>query len=321
MKDYDAAELLNFFRRQLQQPKHPRNPAATPVGLLTAITVDSLVEGVHFPLATPPEWVAHKALAVNLSDLAAMGARPAEIVMALVLPAWDEDWLQRFAQGLHALFAAWQLRLHNCHVCAGPLSVTIQAHGRVDTAKAMRRSHARPGDQIFVTGTLGDAACALPYYLQRQSLPHAHGDFLQQRLNYPEPRVSTGLRLAGFAHAAIDISDGLAADLGHILEESQTGASLHVDKLPASPATQELLNDEQRIQYQLGGGDDFELCFTLPLSHLEWLQDQASTWDVPCTWVGEIVEGTGIDYVMNGRRIDLDVCGYDHFSTHLQETL
>lgn len=319
MRAYDDSDLLIFFRQQLTPLKDDRNPVNVPAGSLTAVTVDSLVEGVHFPVTTPPEWIAHKALAVNLSDLAAMGARPVEICLSLIIPAWDENWLQRFATGLVDLLSIWPLDLAACHVCAGPLSITIQAQGHVDAEQAMRRSRAKPGDQIFVTGTLGDAACALPYYLRQQALPSLYHDFLQQRLNYPEPRVSTGLQLAGYAHAAIDISDGLSADLGHILKESQVGATLHVDKLPLSPALHALSSEQQRIQCQLGGGDDFELCFTLPLSHVEWLNDLFSASEVACTWVGEIVKGTGIEYTMNDHRIELNVSAYDHFSRDTQE--
>lgn len=289
--------------------------------MLTAVTVDTLIEAVHFPVATPPAWIAHKALAVNLSDLAAMGATPVEIYLGLIIPSWDEAWLQAFAEGLRALCKTWSLHLTGCHVSKGPLSVTIQAHGTVAADKALRRSNARPGDQIWVTGTLGDAACALPYYLQGKPLPVEYQDFLQQRLNYPQPQLAIGLLLAGLANAAVDISDGLAADLGHILEESHVGARLQLEKLPASSATQALLNDEQRLLMQLGGGDDFELCFTIPEEHVETLYSQLKEDDVTCTWIGEIVAGDSIEYQLDGDPVVLNIKGYDHFSANKNERL
>lgn len=304
--------MLAFFQQQLPQQKQQLT-AMTSTGLLTAVTVDSLIDGVHFPHDTPPAWVAHKALAVNLSDLAAMGARPFEIFLSLTLPVWDQDWLLQFAKGLSPLYQTWGLQLSGCHVCKGPLSVTIQAHGDVAADKAMRRSLARPGDQIFVTGTLGDAACALAYYLEQKKLPDAYHDFLLQRFNLPEPRVAIGLQLAGLAHAAIDISDGLAADLGHILEESQVGARVQLEQLPHSAATLALFKQNQRYHKQLAGGDDFELCFTVPQDQLAAVQALSLQWDVPCTCIGEITDGEGIEYQLNGNRIELDVAGYDHF--------
>ena len=318
MKAYDNSSLLDFFHQQLQQ----HSPIIPPAdGMHTAVTVDTLIEAVHFPVATPPAWVAHKALAVNLSDLAAMGASPVEISLGLIIPSWDDSWLQAFAEGLRALCKTWSLHLSRCHVSEGPLSVTIQAHGYVAAGKALRRSNARPGDQILVTGTLGDAACALPYYLQHQALPSRYQEFLQQRLNYPQPRVSTGLLLAGLANAAVDISDGLAADLGHILEESHVGARLQLEKLPASSATQALLSDEQRMMLQLGGGDDFELCFTIPELHVETMYTLLKDEGVTCTWIGEIVEGDSIEYRLHGEPVVLSIKGYDHFSADKDERL
>ncbi len=282
--------------------------------MLTAVTVDTLVAGVHFPPQTPPAWLAHKALAVNLSDLAAMGARPVSITLGLVLPQWDSSWLQAFSSGLSALYQTWDLQLIACDVCEGPLSVTVQAHGRVQAETALLRSKASLGEQVFVTGTLGDAACALPYYLNGKSLPEPYLDFLQQRFNCPEPRLDVGLAIVDLASAAIDISDGLAADLGHILSESGMAANVHIDALPASAAVKALLQDRQRMQCQLGGGDDYELCFTVTKDKLEPLQQRLSMLDVTCTWIGEIVDGEGIRYLLNGREVSLDVAGYDHFA-------
>ncbi len=320
MEAYNAKDLLDYFRRQLgvQHPQTTTNSGSNHTDnispALTAVSVDSLVAGVHFPEQTPAEWLAHKALAVNLSDLAAMGARPVSITLGLVLPHWDSVWLKAFCSGLSALYQAWNLQLLACDVRAGPLSVTVQAHGQVSDKAVLLRSRARPGEQIFVSGTLGDAACALQYYLQHKDLPERYRDFLQQRLNYPEPRVDVGLAIADIASAAIDISDGLASDLGHILEESGTAAMLHVDKLPTSAALRAILDDRQRLQYQLGGGDDYELCFTIARDRVEQLHQRMSTTAVTCTWVGEIVAGGGISYLCDDQKVRLDISGYDHFA-------
>jgi thiamine-monophosphate kinase len=317
---YNANQLLDYFQSQLsiQPPQAGTHIDGLDTGnssqILMAVTVDSLVAGVHFPTQTPPAWVAHKALAVNLSDLAAMGAQPVSITLGLVLPDWDTDWLQAFSSGLSTLYHRWNLQLIACDVRKGPLSVTVQAHGQVNEKNALLRSRARPGEQIFVSGTLGDAACALPYYLARKSLPEPYLDFLQQRFNCPEPRLDVAQAICDIASSAIDISDGLASDLGHILEESNTAAQVHVDKLPASPAIRALLDDRQRIQCQLGGGDDYELCFTVAADKLEQLYQRLSMNDVTCTWIGEIVAGKGINYLLEDHAVSLDIKGYDHFA-------
>jgi thiamine-monophosphate kinase len=322
---YNSKQLLDFLRSQLSE-QHPQTSAHTSSvdtdnlsPALTAVTVDSLVAGVHFPIQTPPQWVAHKALAVNLSDLAAMGAMPVSITLGLVLPDWDAHWLQAFSSGLSTLFHRWDLQLIACDVRKGPLSVTVQAHGQVNGKSALLRSRARPGEQIFVSGTLGDAACALPYYLARKSLPEPYLDFLQQRFNCPEPRLDIGLAIVDIASSAIDISDGLASDLGHILEESDTAALVHIDKLPASEAIMALLDDRQRFQCQLGGGDDYELCFTVAADKLQQLHQRLSMIDVACTWIGEIVAGKGVGYLLHGHKVSLDVAGYDHFAAVSRE--
>ena len=320
MQAYNAKQLLDYFRSQLSvQPAQTSThtdglDTGNSSQILMAVTVDSLVAGVHFPTQTPPEWVAHKALAVNLSDLAAMGAQPVSITLGLVLPDWDPHWLEAFSSGLSKLYHRWNLQLIACDVRKGPLSVTVQAHGQVKEKNALLRSRAGPGEQIFVSGTLGDAACALPYYLARKSPPEPYLDFLQQRLNCPEPRLDVARAIGDIASSAIDISDGLASDLGHILEESNAAARVHVDKLPASAAIKALLDDRQRIQCQLGGGDDYELCFTVAVDKLEQLHQRLSMIDVTCTWIGEIVSGKGISYLINGRAVNLDIAGYDHFA-------
>jgi thiamine-monophosphate kinase len=204
-----------------------------PTGMELAVATDTLVEGVHFPPQTAPETIGHKALAVNLSDMAAMGAEPRWATLALTLPQADEDWLTAFSSGFLALAAAEGVQLIGGDTTRGPLSITVQILGLLPSGSALRRSGACAGDLVYVTGTLGDAGLAL------RMLQHAHGSAavaapLAQRLNQPQPRTQEGLALRGIASAAIDISDGLCADLGHILAASGVGAHINLAALPLS---------------------------------------------------------------------------------------
>lgn len=308
MEAYHSSQLLQYIQQQL-----PVSPTPDKDYPYIAITVDSLLSGVHFPVNTRPEWIAHKSLAVNLSDLASMGATPLSVTLGLVLPQWDEAWVQQFVSGFHELQSRWNFQFIACDVKQGPLSVTIQAHGGLKTSARMLRSAAQPGDLVFVTNTIGDAACALSYYLDHKLLPVSHKDFLEQRFNKPDPRIEVGLCLSDIANAAIDISDGLAADLGHILEESHVGAVIDIDVLPASPALEALATDEQRFKYQLSGGDDYELCFTVSPDKCNEMQKRLSNLQVNCTEIGKITDGFELCYQRNGKNITIDIAGYDHF--------
>ena len=227
-----------------------------------AVSLDMLVAGVHFFADADPEGIGHKALAVNLSDLAAMGASPAWITLALSLPKADAAWLEGFCRGLFALATRFQVQLIGGDTSRGPLTISIQAHGFVPQGKALRRSGARPGDRVYVTGTLGDAALALASTRGQVTIPGAYQAYLQARLERPTPRILQGLGLRGLASAAIDISDGLAQDLGHILERSGVGARLNVDRVPRSGALNDCLDAAAALPLALTGGDDYELCFT-----------------------------------------------------------
>jgi len=278
-----------------------------------AVTVDSLLSGVHFPVNTRPEWIAHKALAVNLSDLAAMGAMPQSVILGLVLPEWDDVWVTQFVQGFHDLQSRWNIHFILGDVKAGPLSVTIQALGGLNKNSAMLRSAAQPNDFIFVTNTIGDAACALSYLMEDKMIPSPYKEFFEQRFNRPQPQIVAGLCLVDIANAAIDISDGLASDLGHILEKSRVGAIIDIDVLPASTALQALVTDQQRLIYQLSGGDDYELCFTVSPEKCDEMQKRMSEIQVNCTQIGKIVPGHEICYQQNGKAINIEMHGYDHF--------
>ena len=275
------------------------------------VTVDTLVAGVHFPLETAPAAIGHKALAVNLSDLAAMGATPAWATLALTLPAVDADWLQAFADGFFALADAHSIQLAGGDTTRGPLSITVQAMGMVPRGQALRRNGARPGDAILVTGTLGDAALAL------RQLPAAD-PALRERLDRPLPRVAAGLALRGLASSAIDVSDGLLADLGHVTRASEVAADLWVDALPRSECFEAVLGGaEQSGWYELplSGGDDYELCFTLPQAQLEIACAQLAKLDLAVTQVGWIRAGQGIRCLHeDGREFHPAARGYDHFA-------
>lgn len=281
-----------------------------PPGMLLAVTTDTLIAGRHFHEYWPAADIGWRALAVNLSDLAAMGAQPAWFTCALTIPDVDETWLAGLAQGLFELAAQHHVDLVGGNLSRGPLSITVQALGLVKPGRALRRDGAQPGDLVCVTGTLGDAALSLLLEQSAASDSKVVSDFLSQRLRRPTPRVTAGLTLAGVAHAAIDISDGLAADLGHILEASGVGAEIRTDQLPMSPEFARLTPPDSRLSLQLSGGDDYELCFSFARDKLAAVQNEL---DVPLTVIGAVTEARGLrDSSASGRQL-LTPAGYDHF--------
>lgn len=280
-----------------------------PAGQQLVVAVDTLVAGRHFPDDSAAFDIGWKALAVNLSDLAAMGATPAWATLALTLPAADLDWLREFAEGFYQLADAHQVALVGGDTTRGPLSVTVQVQGHVAAAKALRRDAAAPGDALMVSGSLGDAACALGQ-LQRGETVAAE---LLQRLNRPQPRVSLGQALVGMATAAIDVSDGLLADLGHVLAASGCGATLWPERLPTSGALQQLPY-EQRLACQYHGGDDYELCFTVPAEHYAELQALRQREPLPLTEIGVIEAEPGVRCQFRDGRVERPPQrGFDHF--------
>jgi len=228
------------------------------------VVTDTMVQGVHFDQDTPARAIGHKIVAVNLSDLAAMGAEPAWISLALTLPEINDEWLTGFAHGLREICEYYNCQLIGGDTTQGPLSITVTAHGFVPNGKAIRRSGAKPGDWLYVSGTLGDAGLALAARQHRQKLNPDYERRLTERLYFPSARVALGQSLRGIASSAIDVSDGLLADVGHILKASHVGARISVDELPLSLAVTESLSAEQAITYALTSGDDYELLFTVP---------------------------------------------------------
>lgn len=285
------------------------------------LSVDTLVSGVHFPPSTDARSIGHKALAVNLSDMAAMAADPAWATLALTLPRVDETWLQEFADGFFDLAQRFNVQLVGGDLTRGPLAVTVQLHGFVPRGEALRRDTARSGDLVYVTGTLGDAALAL------ELLPHPDGcreafGYLRARLDRPEPRVAQAMALRNLASAAIDVSDGLAADLGHILEASGVGATLYVDRLPRSHAFRSCTAETGSARPEvpswedlaLAGGDDYELCFTIPAARTPELARLTQLDAGGCTCIGVIEASPGLRCVtQDGALWQPGREGYDHF--------
>jgi thiamine-monophosphate kinase len=282
-----------------------------PPGKQLVVAMDTLNAGVHFPADTAPADIGWKALAVNLSDLAAMAARPAWCTLSLSLPQPDAAWLDGFLDGFLALAAQHDVALVGGDTTRGPLSICVTAHGLVDPRGALLRSGARIGDDVWVTGTLGDAAGAL-----RQWQADGPVDaLLRMRLDRPMPRVEAGLRLAGIAHACIDISDGLLADLGHVCRASRVGAQIDVDALPASEALLQTFDIETRRELQTAGGDDYELCFTAPKTARLAVQDAMHASDLPATRIGCITGDAGKLVLRDGDGIEWfpPRAGYVHF--------
>lgn len=290
-----------------------------PPGMELALSVDMLVAGRHFPDNTPAKAIGHKSLAVNLSDMAAMGAAPAWFTLAVSLPEADEAWVEGFAEGMMALANTFDVALVGGDTVKGPLCLSVQIHGLLPQGQALRRRGARPGDGIFVTGSLGDAGAGLALVQGRLPDNSPGAEWLRQRLDCPTPRIAVGMGLRGIASAAIDISDGLLADLGHILQASGVGAELQLAAIPRSDALRAALPDvEQQWVLALHAGDDYELCFTVPQAQLPALQVASVAWDCPIQRIGTVTAAHGITlYDQAGSERRFDSAGFDHF---LQES-
>jgi thiamine-monophosphate kinase len=251
-----------------------------------AVTSDMLVEGRHFFAGANPEWLGHKALAVNLSDLAAMGAKPIGFTLALALPNANATWLAQFSQGLFRLAQQWQCPLIGGDTTQGPLTICITALGHVPAGAAIKRSGAKAGDDIWVSGTLGDARLALGALRKEWPLDPSSLEAVLPRMHQPEPRIALGMQLRGIASSALDVSDGLLGDLRHILKASQVNAEVLIDQLPTSCTLAEQTQGLRR-QCAANGGDDYELCFTAPASKRTEVES-LSTAVLPLTRIGSI---------------------------------
>lgn len=289
-----------------------------PSGQQLVLAMDTLVSGVHFPEETRAEDIGYKALAVNLSDLAAMGADPAWATLALTAPRNDPAWLAAFAEGFSELARATGVQLIGGDTTRGPLTVTIEVNGFVPHGEAILRSGARPGDLVYVTGTLGDAALALRRWREGLSITSRAERQLAARLNRPAPRIEAGRALRGLAHAMIDVSDGLAADLGHILAASGVGATVTLDNLPLSAPFLEVaaaMHEERAAELALIGGDDYELCFTIDAHKRDEVERRFAALGCGCRAIGVVEEARGLRVRdKQGAELFIDHGGYDHFA-------
>jgi thiamine-monophosphate kinase len=285
-------------------------------GMEEVLTTDMLVADTHFFADADPRSIGYKSLAVNLSDLAAMGAEPAWFTLDLSLPRVDPSWLEAFTCGLFELAARHRVQLVGGDTVRGPLAVAIQLCGFVPAGTALRRTGACAGDCVYVTGTLGDAALAL---LQRQgelTFSSAEREQLQHRLDYPEPRLAIGTALRAVATSCIDVSDGLLADLGHVLEASAVGARIALERIPFSKVYRQHRERLGGWDLALTNGDDYELCFTVPRARQTELESLLSGCDCEVSYVGDIEAEAGLRIVDVGGELYAPMThGYEHFST------
>jgi len=275
-----------------------------PEGFQLAVTTDSMVENVHFFAGADPEQLGYKLLAVNLSDLASMGAKPLSVTLAISLPSVDEAWMSSFAKGFLNLAEQYSVDLIGGDTTSGPLTLTVQALGLVPKGKGLRRSTAKPGDLIYLTGNIGDAGLGLKI---KHGFACSDSELPLARFNRPKPQVEVGLALLNIANACIDISDGLLADLGHILAQSQVGARLDWELLPLSEAVQSYIIKTGDWSMPLIAGDDYELCFTVS-------PEKSALLTIPCTQIGVIEADPKLRLYKSGQLQSLTSKGYEHFS-------
>lgn len=281
-----------------------------------AISTDMLVEGRHFFSDADANALGHKSLAVNLSDLAAMGAEPLAFTLALALPSIDENWLSAFSKGLFALADQHNIALIGGDTTKGPLTMSITVFGDIPTGQALRRSQAKVGDDIWVSGTLGDARLALSAMQGKLVLETHAFNQAAVHLHRPTPRIALGMALRDVAHAAIDISDGLLGDLQHVLKQSNVGATLQADDLPLGEILKSTQTTTVCHEFALNGGDDYELCFTAPTTKREAVHQAATKANTVVTRIGQITAAREIN-ILNaaGEALAISSNSYDHFKT------
>ena len=286
-------------------------PAA---GCALVAATDTLVAGVHFPADSPAASIGHRALAVNLSDLAAMGARPTWALLALTLPDAGETWLGEFSAGLCALARAHGVALVGGDTTRGPLCVTVSLLGQVPAGEALTRSGGHAGDVLFVSGTPGDAAAGLALEQRRLQAAEAARSWLRERFLLPKPRVALGERLRPYASACIDVSDGLLGDVGKLATASGVGAQLEYGELPLSQPLIEVMGDARARELALTGGDDYELCFAVPAHNVARLLAELPPERWGYTRIGVLRAAAGVEVVRDGTVMEFSHSGYEHFS-------
>ncbi|MBS1173274.1 MAG: thiamine-monophosphate kinase [Proteobacteria bacterium] len=288
--------------------------APTP-GMQLAVSSDMLLEGRHFSPQDSPAGIGHKSLAVNLSDLAAMGATPRWATLAIALPEENDAWLTAFARGFFRMADLHSIELIGGDTTRGPLTLSITVMGEIPPGQALRRDGAQADDDIWVSGVIGSAALALAYRQGRLFMEQIDAAKVLPALYLPTPRVTLGIALRGLAHSAIDVSDGLLADLGHILERSGVGARLEFGALPTLPVVQSYLHETVARDCVLAGGDDYELCFTAPAGRRGAIHAAAAGANVTVTRIGQITAEPGLSVIAaDGKLLAYDKTGYDHFA-------
>jgi thiamine-monophosphate kinase len=278
-----------------------------------AVTTDTLVSGVHFPENTHPKAIGHKVIAVSLSDLAAMGAEPAWVSLALTMPSVDKDWLAEFSSGIFELCEYFNVQLIGGDTTKGPLSITVTAQGFTPLNKHLTRAGAKPGDWIYVTGKIGDAALALMHIQNKITIEDIHIEKTQSKLDFPKPRLLAGQMLRDYASAALDISDGLLSDLQHLCHASKVGANVVLDAVPISQVMKDTLGDKA-IEVAINGGDDYELIFTISDAKKVAMETALNQTGVAITCIGQINHSDKITTTMNERIVDINAAGFEHFS-------
>ncbi|GAB1255789.1 thiamine-phosphate kinase [Aurantivibrio plasticivorans] len=284
-----------------------------PMGKTLATSMDTLVGGNHFPKNADPELIAERAMRVNLSDLAAMGAEPMWYTLGLTMPSADEYWLDGFTRGLFRAGQEFNCALVGGDTTRGPLSLTIQVMGAVELNSALQRSGARVGDRIYVTGTLGDGAAGVAVIKQELQVGKSAFNYFMGHYYRPTPRLKEGVMLRDLASAAVDISDGLMAELGHICTASGVGAEIRWEDVPVSEALNKLATEEQVVKWALTGGDDYELCFTVPENNVRQLEHLIAMNKIDATEVGVITGGRDVLCKNQGRVMSVSQSGFQHF--------
>lgn len=277
------------------------------------VTTDTFIPGIHCPLSTSAHAIGYKALAVNLSDLAAMGAKPAWFTLALTLPSIDNTWLLEFSKGLASLAYEYAIQLIGGDTTKGSLSITIQAMGLVTDKQYFLRNQAQLGDGIYITGEIGDAYLGLKSLQDNLNLSQDNNIYCKKRLDYPSPRVRLALALQGIAHAMIDISDGLLADISHILQQSSCGACIDLNNIAYSKALSDWGDTRENKIKLITAGDDYELCFTAPIEKEKQIQKLSQQYNISINKIGVIQEKLGLQLLENNSPIFLDNLGFQHF--------
>lgn len=308
--------IERFFTRPVTDPAIEvgigDDAAVVDVAGRLAVAVDTIVAGTHFPPSSPARAIGHRALAVNLSDLAALGSLPRWATLALSLPSSDLVWVEEFATAFFDLAERHSVSLIGGDTVRGPLAATVQVMGDIGEAPLLR-SGGRIGDLVFVSGSIGDSAAGLACVGIEADRRTTEAESLIERFRYPEPRVDLGLALAGAAHAAIDISDGLVVDLGRICSQSHCGAEIDLESLPLSDALRAAFPGDRARELALHGGDDYELCFTVAPASARAIQEIGARVGTCVTQVGRLIDGSGIVGLSDGNRIDLVPAGFGHF--------